>query len=180
MEIRKSTLDDLPRMLEIYAGARDFMARHGNPKQWGETCWPPPALLRADIAAGNSYVCESAGRVVGTFFFISGEDIEPTYRVIEDGQWLDASAYGVIHRLAGDSAVKGVARACLDWAYARCGHLRVDTHGDNRVVQNLLEKAGFVHCGTIYVEEDDYPRLAYEKSPAATRKKAAAGGESVA
>ena len=26
-----------------------------------------------------------------------------------------------------------------------------------------LEKLGFVHCGTIYVEEDDYPRLAYEK-----------------
>jgi hypothetical protein len=27
----------------------------------------------------------------------------------------------------------------------------------------MLKKAGFVHCGTIYVEEDDYPRLAYEK-----------------
>ena len=24
-------------------------------------------------------------------------------------------------------------------------------------------KLGFIHCGTIYVEEDDYPRLAYEK-----------------
>ena len=30
-------------------------------------------------------------------------------------------------------------------------------------MQNLLKKLGFVHCGTIYVEEDDYPRLAFEK-----------------
>ena len=27
----------------------------------------------------------------------------------------------------------------------------------------LVKKLGFVHCGTIYVEEDDYPRLAFEK-----------------
>ena len=43
-------------------------------------------------------------------------------------------------------------------------HLRIDTHGDNTVMQRLMEKLGFTHCGTIYVEEDDYPRLAYEKS----------------
>ena len=37
------------------------------------------------------------------------------------------------------------------------------SHGDNIVMQNLLKKLGFNHCGTIYVEEDDYPRLAFEK-----------------
>jgi len=31
-------------------------------------------------------------------------------------------------------------------------------------MQHLLKKLGFVHCGTIYVEEDDYPRLAFEKT----------------
>ena len=30
--------------------------------------------------------------------------------------------------------------------------------------QKLVEKLGFKHCGTIYVEQDNYPRLAYEKS----------------
>ena len=30
-------------------------------------------------------------------------------------------------------------------------------------MQKLAEKLGFTHCGTIYVEEDPYPRLAYEK-----------------
>ena len=41
--------------------------------------------------------------------------------------------------------------------------MRIDTHGDNKVMRHLLQKPGFVHCGTIYVEEDDYPRLAFEK-----------------
>ena len=164
MEIRHTAPGDLPRLLEIYEYARRFMARHGNPRQWGTTHWPPEALLRRDIAQGNSYLCVQGDRIVGTFFFAMGPDIEPTYRRIEDGAWRDPSPYGVVHRLAGDGSVRGTGAFCLDWAYRQCGHLRVDTHGDNQVLQNLLGKLGFVHCGTIYVEEDDDPRLAYEES----------------
>ena len=155
-------------MMEIYAHAREFMARNGNPNQWGANQWPPKELLQNDIRSGNSYVCvNEADQVLGTFFFVQGEDIEPTYRRIEDGRWLDDSAYGVIHRLASDGIAKGVGAFCLDWAYEQCGHLRIDTHGDNTAMQNLAKKLGFIHCGTIYVEEDPYPRLAYEKSDAA-------------
>ena len=68
-----------------------------------------------------------------------------------------------INRIATDGT-RGVGSFCLSWAYAQCGHLRIDTHGDNRVMQGLLRKLGFVHCGTIYVREDRSPRLAYEKS----------------
>ena len=151
--------------MEIYAIAREFMAKHGNPNQWGPTQWPPKELIRSDIRSGNSYVCvNDTGRVVGTFFFIYGKDAEPAYRTIADGAWLDNSPYGVVHRLASDGSEKGVGVFCLNWAYDRCGHLRIDTHGDNRVMQNMARKLAFVHCGTIYVEEDDYPRLAYEKS----------------
>ena len=165
MRIRKSTERDLIRMMEIYAIARDFMARTGNPNQWGPRKWPPEALLRQDIREGRSYVCENdAGKVIGTFFYDFGKDVEPTYRKITDGAWLDGSPYGVVHRIASDGSEKGIGTFCLNWAVARSGHLRIDTHGDNRVMQNLLTKLGFVHCGTIYVEEDDYPRLAYEKS----------------
>ena len=92
-----------------------------------------------------------------------GRDIEPTYRHIEDGTWLDDSPYGVVHRLASDGSVKGVGAFCIDWAFRQCGHLRIDTHGDNIVMQNLLAKLGFARRGTIYVEEDEFPRIAYEK-----------------
>lgn len=152
-------------MMEIYAHARAFMASHGNPSQWGPTRWPPEALIRADIADGNSYVCvDDAGRAIGAFFYTFGPDIEPTYRAITGGAWLDDSPYGVVHRIASDGSVRGVGAYCLNWAYAQCGHLRIDTHGDNAVMQGLLEKLGFVRCGTIYVQEDSFPRLAYEKS----------------
>ena len=165
MEIRRSTPRDLPRMMEIYAFARRFMAEHGNPNQWGPTNWPPEALIRNDIEKGDSYVCvDDGGVVVGTFYFIQGRDIEPTYRHIIDGAWLDDGPYGVVHRIASDGCVPGVGSFCLNWAYERCGHLRIDTHGDNTVMQSLLKKLGFVHCGTIFVEEDAFPRLAYEKS----------------
>ncbi len=165
MQIRKSTEKDVARMMEIYAYARRFMAEHGNPNQWGPRNWPPEALIRSDIRDGNSYVCvNDADAVVGTFFFIQGKDIEPTYRVITDGAWLDDSPYGVVHRIASDGSEKGVGRFCLDWAFEQCGHLRIDTHGDNTVMQGMLAKLGFVHCGTIYVYEDNDPRLAYEKT----------------
>jgi len=164
MKIRQSTELDAGRMMEIYRLARRFMAEHGNPHQWGPTNWPPEELILHDIRDGNSYVCvNDAGKVIGTFFFIHGKDIEPTYRNITDGKWLDDSPYGVVHRIAGDGSEKGIGAFCINWAFAQCGHLRIDTHGDNTVMQNLVKKLGFIHCGTIYVEEDDFPRLAYEK-----------------
>ena len=169
MEIRKATERDLERIMDIYAHARSFMAEHGNPTQWGPTHWPPEELIRRDIAAGDSYVCVHGGRVVGVFYFVHGRDIEPTYARITDGAWLDPGPYGVVHRIAADGTVRGVGAFCIDWAFQQCGHLRIDTHGDNRVMQCLLQKLGFTHCGTIYVQEDDYPRLAYEKISEAQR-----------
>lgn len=164
MDIRTATNQDLGRIMDVYAAAREFMAQNGNPNQWGPTNWPPEALVRDDIARGKSHVCVHDGRVVGVFFFDCGPDIEPTYRHIEDGSWIGDDSYGVVHRIASDGSVRGVGSACINWAFDQCGHLRIDTHGDNIAMQRLLGKLGFVHCGTIYVEEDDYPRLAFEKT----------------
>ena len=164
MQIRKTAESDLPVVLDIYAKARDFMARQGNPHQWGDGNWPSTELIRSDIASGNSYVCEAEGRVVGVFYFIAGPDVEPTYAVIEDGAWLDNAPYGVVHRLAGDGSVRGVGRFCLDWAFRQCGHLRVDTHADNALMKRLLLEEGFVDCGLIRVARDGSLRLAFEKT----------------
>ena len=163
MEIRRSTEQDFDRMMAIYAHARAFMAAHGNPNQWGPTNWPPEELIHRDISTGNSYVCEHEGRVVGTFYFIQGKDIEPTYARIVDGAWADDSPYGVVHRIAADGSVKGVGAYCINWAFDQCGHMRIDTHNDNAVMQRLLEKLGFQRRGTIFVREDNDPRIAYEK-----------------
>ncbi len=69
----------------------------------------------------------------------------------------------MVHRIASDGSVKGIGSFCITWALEQSGHLRIDTHGDNKVMQNMLAKLGFTHCGTIYVDEDEYSRMAYEK-----------------
>ena len=166
LTIRPTGAEELPRLGELYRQARDFMARRGNPNQWGPNRWPPEDLLRQDIAAGHSYVCLAGGRIVGTFFYQSGPDIEPTYRQITGGSWGAEEPYGVVHRLAGDGSVPGIGAFCLDWAWGQCGYLRVDTHPDNTVMQQLLERLGFVRRGIIYVPQDPYPRFAYDKGPA--------------
>ena len=163
MNIRHSREEELPILMKLYEHARQFMAANGNPNQWGPTNWPPKSLILSDIREGKSYVCTCEDEIVGTFFYDFGKDVEPNYQTIEDGAWLDDRPYGVLHRMASSGTVKGVGSACIQWAFRQCGHLRIDTHNDNRVMQNLLSKNGFVHCGTIYVPEDSYPRLAYEK-----------------
>ena len=50
--IKKAQAGDLPRILEIYAYAREFMKRTGNPNQWKENA-PQKEVLEADIRAGQ-------------------------------------------------------------------------------------------------------------------------------
>ena len=52
MEIRKAAEADLDEILEIYSQARRFMAKNGNPSQWGDV-YPPRKLVEADIAEGK-------------------------------------------------------------------------------------------------------------------------------
>ena len=53
--IRTAKREDLPRIEEIYAYARQFMAETGNPNQWGETT-PQSSLLEDDIEKGLLFV----------------------------------------------------------------------------------------------------------------------------
>lgn len=161
MEIRKATMDDLGRMMEIYAYARSFMAANGNPNQWGDF-WPTEEAIRADISCGCSNVVLHEGRIVGAFFYNKGQDVEPTYAEIWEGQWTDPSPYGVIHRLAGDGSVKGIGEFCIRWALAQHPHLRIDTHEDNKVMRGLFQKLGFTYCGIIDARGNYDPRLAFE------------------
>ena len=119
MEIRHSSATDFPRIMELYAHARAFMADHGNPRQWGATNWPPEPLIWQDIANGTSYVCLHEDRIIGTFFFTFGDDIEPTYRIIENGAWIRSGPYGVVHRIATDGTVKGAGSFCLSISSCR-------------------------------------------------------------
>ena len=159
MQIRKTEIGELDILMEKYASARKFMSEHGNPDQWGNS-YPSLETVKKDIEEGCSYVCVSEGRIAGTFYYRLGED--KTYRRIYEGSWLNEKPYGVVHRITSDGTIKGTASFCLDWAFRQCGNLKIDTHEDNIVMQNLLKKNGFVYCGIIYTEENSR-RLAFQK-----------------
>ena len=162
MEIRKTTMEELDAVMELYAAARRFMVDTGNPRQWAARNWPPRELILRDIAQGRSHVCVANGELLAVFYYEYGRDIDPTYRVIEDGAWIGGDTYGVVHRIAAKKG-SGAGKYCIRWAFDQCGHLRIDTHGDNKVMQKVLEGLGFRYCGIIHVTEDRDPRLAYEK-----------------
>lgn len=155
--IRPAVAWDLGRILNIYEFAREYMRENGNPNQWNGS-YPPRELLEQDIQKGQLYVYEDSQGVHGVFAFIPGSD--PTYGYIEDGAWLNEEPYAAIHRLAGDGS-GGIFRECMAFCRAESPQLRADTHRDNRVMQHLLEKHGFVRCGIIYLK-DGSPRIAYQ------------------
>ena len=159
MEIRKAVFADLERINEIYALAREFMKRTGNPHQWRDTS-PRKALVEGDIEKGQSFVCVQDEKIVGVLAFIEGED--PTYKTIYEGRWISDRPYSVIHRIASSGEVKGTGEFMMKWAEERCPHIRIDTHKDNRVMQNMLGKLGYEYCGIILLENGE-ERIAFEK-----------------
>ena len=154
--VEKAAVRDLSRILEIYANARVFMARTGNPTQWGDG-YPKEELLQEDICGEKLYVIRDGERIRGVFYLDICQD--PTYAVIYEGRWHSDEPYGVIHRIAGDGG--GILRTAVEFALGRIRHLRIDTHADNTVMQGAVAKLGFRYCGIIYVE-DGTPRFAYD------------------
>ncbi len=153
MIIRKATENDIPRLTEIFAKARAFMAGEGNPHQWGADGWPPESVIRYDLRNGTSYVAAADdGTVCGTFYFDFGDEPESAYKELSGGEWLSDAPYGVVHRIAADPPRKGTGEFCLRWAIGQSnGHLKIDTHPDNKPMLALLEKTGFSERGTVMI-----------------------------
>ena len=159
MNIRHANPKDLPKIMEIYAYARDLMKKTGNPLQWKDT-YPTIALIESDIEKGECFVGEDIDhKICCVFAFIIGQD--RTYAHIEDGQWLNNETYGTIHRIASSGRVKNVLSHCVDYCCQQTDNIRIDTHRDNRIMQHQMIKNGFKYCGIIHVE-DGSERLAYQ------------------
>ena len=160
MEIRRTRIEELDTAMEIYAYARRFMAEHDNPTQWGMNK-PSREQVDRDILAEKSYVCVEGGQIAAIFYF--AEENDPTYATIYDGNWLNDAPYAVVHRIASAGTVKGAGSFCMRWALTQSDNVKIDTHENNYVMQNMLKKNGFVHCGTIVLENGE-PRMAFQKA----------------
>ncbi len=158
MNIRKARTEDLAPIMRIYRNAQDFMIESGNPGQWGHE-YPSGELIRQDISGGNCYVLENEKEICAVFALFEG--IEPAYRIIEQGQWLNDEPYVTVHRVAKDWNSKGVVRMIQKFLAANYSNIRIDTHEKNLPMRSALIRNGFSECGIIYVR-DHSPRIAYQ------------------
>mgnify|MGYP003293853875 CR=1 FL=1 len=156
--IRKSTMNDLPAMLEIFKNARAYMASHGNPNQWHDN-WPSEEILISDINIGQSYIVEDDEKgILATYAYIVG--VDPTYLEI-DGAWLTDDPYGTIHRLASAHKERDIFSYIISEVTKNGLNMRIDTHANNDAMIRAILKNGFKYCGIISpIEGGD--RNAYE------------------
>lgn len=147
--IRKATPWDLPRIREIYEVARQFMRKNGNHSQWGKGD-EPEALIEEDICQGNLYVLEKAD-IHAVFAFIIGED--PTY-LENRRRKLKSKTLGCrascSQRRNSAMGVLGQFRILQRTSAAYFGSIHIR---DNKVMQHVLEKYGFVSCGIVHVPD---------------------------
>lgn len=158
LRIRHTQYTDLSQLQSIYAQARTFMAKTGNPTQWTNN-YPSDDILKSDIKSNSSFVIEQGNDIVATFVLQAGDD--PTYQTIYKGHWLNNEPYATIHRIASNGKVKGIFQFVVQYAQQLYNNLRIDTHCDNLIMQHAIKKAGFKYCGIIHTHNDS-ERLAYQ------------------
>lgn len=63
--------------------------------------------------------------------------------------------------MKNDQMAHGILAAAINECKKYEDNIRIDTHKDNNVMQQALEKHGFKHCGVIYLLNGE-PREAYQ------------------
>ena len=159
--IRKSTLVDLPIILNLRDQAREIMRSYGNTFQCPDG-YPRDDMFRKDIELSGSHVMlDEEGRIVGTFALLPSPEV--TYNVIYNGQWLNDEPYHVIHRIASTPNSHGILDALLDYCESKVGNIRIDTHEANIIMRKGLKKHGYQYCGIIHLLNGD-ERWAFQKT----------------
>jgi len=164
MKFRIATNEDVNKIMEIVKQAQQFLKDQGI-NQW-QNNYPDKETIINDVVNDNCYVIADEQTIVafGAVIFT----LEPTYAVIDDGNWLNDDQYCVIHRLAVNQTyrnqkiaslfIKQVKELCISKGI---DNIRIDTHQDNLIMQKMLKNNGFRYCGIIYLLSKDI-RLAYQ------------------
>ena len=188
MKLRQAESSEFEAVMALIEDGRAALATLGI-DQWQGTS-PNAATVRADIAAGHTYVLEASPEdtaygeepspvLLGTLAFITTG--EPDYARIRQGAWLTQSpnapeegtaTYAVVHRMATSAAAHGhgigtfMLRSTLQLAHEQgLASVRIDTHEGNMPMQRALANAGYTCCCVISITDPGEPtskRLGYE------------------
>lgn len=168
MQIRLSTFDDIPKIIEIIEDAKALL-KSLQIDQW-QNGYPNAEQIENDIKNVESFVVvNDEHKIIATSMFTIRK--EPTYKVVLDGKWIisEDEKYGVIHRLAikKEHRKSGIAQFVFNEFHQQLREqniqsLKIDTHEENLGMQSLIKKLGYKYCGIIYTNYGD-KRLAFEK-----------------
>ena len=165
-EIKETKVEYLSVIMRIINMTKEVFAEEGV-DQW-QKGYPKRDIFLQDIMKNESYTIFDEDCIIGTFML--SKDIEPTYKEIHQGHWLNSDKYAVIHRFTIDPATRRQGLGIKTFQKIETmlsiddsiKSIRVDTHQDNLGMPALLEQAGYKYLGIIYLASGD-KRLAYEK-----------------
>lgn len=170
MILRKSTINDIDRMVEIALDGKALLKESGI-NQWQVPTYPSREVFLKDLNNGVGYVLEDNNKVIGICAIISG--IEETYNHLISGAWLTSNPYMTIHRGAISKETYG--HHTIDYLFTEATNLaksqgihslRADTHEENVRMRKALERNGFKYCGEVRLlwgDEQGAKRVVYEK-----------------
>lgn len=162
MIFRHATAEDIDRIVEIVSHASQRLGKAGI-DQW-QRGYPNRQSIEQDVADGVGVIlCLGAEILAYGAVIFTGEK---AYDDLTGGEWLTKGEYAVVHRLCvseifvGMGFAKQFMRAAETMAAERVAAMRIDTHPENKIMQNMIEKLGYTYCGDVIIESR---RLAYEK-----------------
>jgi RimJ/RimL family protein N-acetyltransferase len=162
MELRNARKEEAEACYQCIEDARAYHKSMGF-EQWHPD-YPTLKTIQDDIANGVGYAFADGDKLIGYCCIIIGD--EPAYHVI-DGAWKTDRPYAVVHRMAFSASARGhgLSKNALDLIKDFCRErhvdaIRVDTQGENKVMQHVLDREGFIYCGLVTF--DGGPKLAYE------------------
>ena len=163
LTIMPAVMEELDLCVQCIRDGRQFQLKQGF-VQWTDD-YPNAEIVRQDILCGKGVVIKSDGEIAG--YLCLDFDGDPAYSGIE-GRWRSDEPYGVVHRMAFREKFQGKGLADRSFALIEeyciakgVPYIRIDTDYPNLRMQHILEKNGFVYCGTVLFA--GAPKLAYDK-----------------
>ena len=165
--IKRATLNDLDRAMEIIEDARLFLRESGS-TQWNESGYPFKSTLEEDIRLGRLYALWLKGDIAAIGVIAGLEEVYPKIQ----GKWItNDDNYLTIHRLAVAKEYRGLGLAKRFMGYVEDfaidnnkTSIRIDTHEVNEIVNHIAKKLNYKYCGIVdYTFEPHGKRLAYER-----------------
>lgn len=163
LTFRMANESDRESILEIYLEGAEALKNDGVDQWQGQYV---PSFKDIDEHLGiDLYVLEYHRKIVSTACLVEG--IDEDYESI-NGKWNTSIPYISIHKVATSNKYKKqsfgrkMMRYVENFAKRKRVNLRIDTHKDNKKMQNFILSCGYKYTGEV-VLQGELERLAYDK-----------------